>query len=267
MTRRSIMTLVALVGVGLAGVLGLVALRSGDASRGPAVVELLREPIDVPPFTVTDLGGRTLTSSDWRGKVVIVNFWATWCLPCLAEIPDLIALQQKYPEEVVVVGISEDEGPIEPVKRFVAEKSINYPVAMATPELRKAFPGVLALPTTFVLDRDGRMVKKTVGLLNARETETTARALAGLSVDAKIVRVDDPGKLSPESAAQITGIPGLDLTNLPPEKKVAVIQALNAEKCTCGCDLSIAKCRLDDPSCNISLPIAQKILQRHVAAP
>ena len=268
MTRKAVVAVAVVVGAGLIAVLGVVALRTWDSSDGPpAVVELLRDPVDVPPFSVTDLDGRTMSSTDWRGKVVFVNFWATWCLPCLTEIPDLVALQEKYRDQLVVLGISEDEGPTESVKQFVAERKVSYPVAMSTPELRKQFPGVSALPTTFVLDRDGRMVKKTVGLLNARESEATARALAGLSVDAKVVRVDDPGKLSAERTAQITEIPGLDLAGMSPDKKIALIQALNDERCTCGCDTSVAKCRLEDPTCNISLPIAQKIMARVLAEP
>ena len=111
----------------------------------------------VEPFTVTDLDGRTLSSSDWKGKVVLVNFWATWCPPCLAEIPDLIALQNKYRDRLVVIGISEDEISPEVVKRFATERKINYPIAMTSAELQTRFTGITALPTTFVLDPDGQI--------------------------------------------------------------------------------------------------------------
>ena len=92
-----------------------------------------------------------------RGKVVFVNFWATWCPPCREEIPDLIRLQDKYRDDVVILGISEDEAPPETVRAFAAKYGVNYFVAMTTPELAKVFRGVAALPTTFVIDREGKV--------------------------------------------------------------------------------------------------------------
>ena len=228
----------------------------------PLVVELLREPVDVPAFAVTDFDGRTLNSSDWRGKVVLLNFWATWCPPCLAEIPDLIALQNKYQDRLLVVGISEDHAPLSLVKGFAAARNINYPLAMSTPELRKLFPGVVALPTTFVFDPEGRMVKRHEGLLTGREAEALTRALSGLATDARIERVDDPKRLTTERASQIAEVPGVDLTAVAPERRGDVIQALNGESCACGCGMSVAKCRVDDPTCDVSLPLAQTIVAR-----
>ncbi|MGE0703794.1 MAG: TlpA family protein disulfide reductase [Vicinamibacterales bacterium] len=232
------------------------------AADGEMVIELLREPVAVPEFKVTDLDGKTHTSSDWRGKVVLVNFWATWCPPCLAEIPALVELQEKYRDELLIVGISEDQADVDFVKTFGAERNINYPLVMSTPELQELFPGILALPTTFVFDPEGLMVKRHVGMLHAGETEALTRALSGMPVEARIVRVDDPGQFSDESAAQITEIPGVDLSAFDPARRVEVVQALNAEKCTCGCDLSVAKCRVDDPFCEVSLPVAEKIVER-----
>src|SRR5262245_27788827 len=172
----------------------------GSGSGGPdtiandtgekVTVRLLREPVDIPAFSVTDIEGKTTSSSEWRGKVVLVNFWATWCAPCRAEIPDLIKLQEKYKDKLVVLGLSEDEDGLALVKRYVAEQKITYPIAMSTPELRKLFPEVMALPTTFVLDRDGKMAQKNIGMLNARETEAGARILAGLTANAEVVKVE-----------------------------------------------------------------------------
>src|SRR5260221_3146878 len=110
---------------------------------------MLREPITTPAFTVTALDGRSITSSEWRGKVVLINFWATWCPPCRAEIPDLVALQDKYRDRLQIIGVSQDEAPPDVVRRFVAEHKINYPVIMASAEIEKLFPGVSALPTSF----------------------------------------------------------------------------------------------------------------------
>ena len=238
-----------------------------DGSDADLVVELLREPLELGPFTMTDLEGRTMSSVGLRGKVVLVNFWATWCPPCLAEIPDLIALQEKYRDELVIIGVSEDELPPSLVKKFATDRKINYPIVMATPELQSLFPGVVALPTTFIIDREGRVAKKQVGLLKANQTDAITRSLAGLSVNARVVRVDDPGRLSVENAAQVKEVPGVDLGRLSPERRVEVLQALNAQKCSCGCDLSVAKCRIDDPSCEFSLPLARAIVEKYVTAP
>ena len=236
-----------------------------DGTDESVTVQLLREPLDVEPFTVTDLSGRQLSSADWKGKVVLVNFWATWCPPCLAEIPDLIALQNKYRDQLVVVGISEDEISPEVVKQFADERKINYPIAMTTPALQERFTGIVALPTTFVLDPDGRIAYKRVGILHPEQTEGVTRALAGMSLRARIERVDDPARLSAEGVAQIKDIPGVDLSSLPAERKADVLQALNSENCTCGCGLSVAKCRIDDPQCDVSLPVAKKIVAKYAS--
>jgi thiol-disulfide isomerase/thioredoxin len=233
-----------------------------DGAGGELVVQLLRDPVEVAPFTVTDIDGRTLESADWRGKVVLVNFWATWCLPCRVEIPELVALQEEYHDRLVILGISEDQESADFVRKFGAERHVNYPLVMSTPELRARFPGIVALPTTFVLDPEGRMVKKHVGLLRGVEAEAMTRALTGLSVDVRVERVADPGRLNLDNAAEITSVPGIELERVPSDRRVALLQALNSEKCTCGCDLSVAKCRIDDPTCEVSLPVAKTIVGR-----
>src|SRR6185295_5449273 len=267
-----------MVAVAVAAVLALAYLRGRPASGGAdtiaggddggdkVTVRLLREPLDVPTFTVTDLNGRTISSTEWRGKVVLVNFWATWCPPCRAEIPDLIKLQDKYRDKLVILGLSEDEEGVAIVKKYVAEHNINYPIAMSTTEVRKLFPEVMALPTTFVLDRDGKLAQKNIGMLNARETEAGARILAGMSANADVVKVELNEKpVGVENAAAIREVPGIDLSAIPGEKKSEVLVALNDEGCTCGCGLTVAKCRIDDPSCPVSLPKAKEIIAKIVA--
>jgi cytochrome c biogenesis protein CcmG/thiol:disulfide interchange protein DsbE len=229
-------------------------------------VKLLKNPATIGDFSVTDLDGKTITSAALRGKVVFVNFWATWCPPCRAEIPDLIKLQEKYKNDVVVLGISEDEGPPEAVRAFVAEHKINYFIAMTTPELAKVFRGVSALPTTFVLDREGKVAQRHVGLLKPQETELEAQVLAGLNTNARIERVDDPARVRLENAAQATSIPGVDLSKLTPAQRTEAVKALNADDCTCGCGLTLAECRINDPECSISLPLARATVEKIAAA-
>ena len=227
-----------------------------------AVVEFLKDPAPIVDFTITDLDGRTISSADLRGKVVLVNFWATWCPPCRAEIPDLIKLQNKYRDQLVVLGISEDEIPPDEVKAFVNEQKMNYPVAMTKPELSKIFRGVSALPTTFVIDREGKLQQRHVGMLNAEQTELEAQVLTGMNQKARIERVDDPARVRLENAAQATSIPGVDLAKLTPAKRTEAIKALNADDCTCGCGLTLAECRINDPTCSVSLPLAQKMVEK-----
>ena len=266
--RRGLFALAVVLGAAAVWWAGMQYSRRAPSQIGAEVptgekvaLRFYKNPAAVPAVTLHDLDGRSISSADLRGKVVIVNFWATWCPPCRAEIPDLIALQNKYGDRLQVIGISQDEGPVDGVKRFVAAQRMNYPVVMTTPEVEKAFPGVSALPTSFILDREGRVVQRHVGLLNADLTELETRALAGLPVNASIEEVErgQPARL--ENAAQATEIPGVDLKRLSPERRAAALQKLNTDPCTCGCENTIAKCRIDDPKCGTSLPIAQRIVQ------
>ncbi len=241
------------------------SMAAGDrATTERVTLRFFRDPKPAPSFTVKDLNGREIAPASLRGKVVIVNFWATWCGPCRAEIPDLVALQEKYKDTLQVIGISEDEAGVDVVRRFAAEHRINYPVAMTTPEIEKLYPGISALPTSFILDREQRVVQKHVGMLTARTTEFETRHLAGLPVNAAIEAVDQAQglKLNLENGAQALTIPGIDLAALPLAKRTEALQKLNAESCTCGCDLTVARCRVDDPTCGVSLPLARQIVKQ-----
>jgi thiol-disulfide isomerase/thioredoxin len=234
------------------------------ASSGERVtLRFFRNPAAVPAFIARDLDGREVSSASWRGKVIIINFWATWCGPCRAEIPDLVTLQEKYRDRLQVIGISEDEASPDLVKRFAADHHINYPVIMTTPEIGKLFPGIGALPTSFIIDRESRVVQKHVGMLQAAITERETRSLAGLPVNASIEEVDQSQglKLALDNGAQAMTIPGVDLAALPVAKRIEALQKLNGQPCTCGCDLTVAKCRVDDPTCGVSLPLAREIVK------
>jgi len=247
------------------------AMQSRGANSAPAAedstptgdrvtLRFYRNPAPVPAFTAVDLDGRSVSTQSFRGKVVLINFWATWCGPCRAEIPDLVALQEKYRDRLQVIGISQDEAPPAVVKRFAEEHKVNYPVVMTTPDIEKLFPGISALPTSYIVDRDARVVQKHVGMLRKQMTEYETRHLAGLPVNAAIEEIDQTVGLKLDETAQVMNIPGVDLSKLPPAKRVDAIQKLNAQGCTCGCDLTVAKCRVDDPSCGVSLPLARQIV-------
>ena len=202
-------------------------------------VRFFRNPAAAPAFIARDLDGREVSTASLRGKVVLINFWATWCPPCRAEIPDLIALQEKYKDRLQIIGISEDEVSPAVVKRFATEHQMNYPIVMTSPELEKMFPGVSALPTSFIVDRQSRVVQKHVGMLRAGITEQETRALAGLSFNGTIEEVDQSEglKLTLTDGAQAMTIPGVDLAKLSAAKRAEALQKLNGQPCTCGCDL------------------------------
>jgi thiol-disulfide isomerase/thioredoxin len=218
-------------------------------------------PLPMPSFTLTDVStGGTIDQSSWRGKVVIVNFWATWCGPCRMEIPDLIKLQDKYRDNLVVVGLSIDEGPVEAVKAFAAAQKINYPVAVVGKEIEKLFGGITSVPSTFVVNPDGAIVQRHVGLLNPDVTEQEVRALAKLPTKAEVSVVKDTGQVLKANAAYATEIPGVSFEGLSPVEKGEALKRLNTENCSCGCGLTLAGCRIDDAGCEISLPLAKKVV-------
>ena len=116
-----------------------------------------------PEFSVTDIDGKKLSLSDYRGKVILLDFWATWCTPCRAEIPHFVEMQQKYgPQGFQVVGISMDDD-AKPVKEFYRQFNMNYPVAVGDDKLAQSFGGVLGLPVNFIIDREGRIHAKYLG--------------------------------------------------------------------------------------------------------
>jgi thiol-disulfide isomerase/thioredoxin len=116
-----------------------------------------------PTWMLKDTDGKLVKSSDFDGKVVLLDFWATWCPPCKVEIPGFIELQNEYgPKGLVVVGVSLDERGTSVVKQFMKDLGMNYPVVMGNLKLMEDFGGT-AIPTTIVIDRSGKVVAKHVG--------------------------------------------------------------------------------------------------------
>ena len=118
------------------------------------------EAILAPDFTLKSLDGESYTLSDLRGKVVVVNFWATWCGPCRKEIPDLSRIYSAYKEQdVVILGISLDDVSTDKVRKFAENYKITYPILHGTRSelmrISRTYGGVTAIPTTFLIDREG----------------------------------------------------------------------------------------------------------------
>ena len=112
-----------------------------------------------PDWQLSDVDGKPVKLSDFKGKVVILDFWATWCPPCRAEIPGFIAIQTKYANKgFTMIGVSLDEQGPSVVKPFMRKVGMNYPVVMGTPKVAGDYGGIQAIPTTFVIDRQGNVV-------------------------------------------------------------------------------------------------------------
>jgi cytochrome c biogenesis protein CcmG, thiol:disulfide interchange protein DsbE len=116
-----------------------------------------------PDFSLPNLAGGQLTLSTYRGKVVLLDFWATWCDPCREEIPRFVDMQNKYGNRgLQIIGVSMDDGP-EPVREFYQRFKMNYPVAMGNATIGQAYGGVLGLPIAFLIGRDGSIQAKHIG--------------------------------------------------------------------------------------------------------
>jgi thiol-disulfide isomerase/thioredoxin len=227
-----------------------------------SAIRLVRDPEPAPAFSVHDITGRNVSLADWNGKVVILNFWATWCPPCREEIPALIALQAKYQNQLQVIGVSEDEDGPEQVLKFAQETGINYPVVMATKELTAEYGGVPALPTSFLIDPQSRVVQRHAGLYDYQLQEREVRALAGLSPDTPIERFVDAGQVFLKNAANARELPDVDISRLTEKQKREAHYRLNAESCTCGCKLTLAECRVNDSSCPISKVLSAQVVDQ-----
>ncbi len=117
-----------------------------------------------PDFTLTDTKGKKISLSDYKGKVVILDFWATWCPPCRRGIPDLISIKKEYKNKIVIIGVSLDVDTKKNVVPFMKSYGINYPVVYATNQVVKDYGNIDAIPTSFIIDKDGKIVNQHIGL-------------------------------------------------------------------------------------------------------
>ena len=137
----------------LLAVLVCVSVASATSRAVPPAQNLLNR--KAPGFALTDLSGQSLTLAQFQGKVVLLNFWATWCAPCQVEMPVFAAWQRKYgPQGLEIIGISMDDE-VGPARSLASRLKLNYPVAMGDERLGARYGGVLGLPLTFLIDRNG----------------------------------------------------------------------------------------------------------------
>ncbi|MBU1223193.1 MAG: TlpA family protein disulfide reductase [Gammaproteobacteria bacterium] len=128
--------------------------------------------VQAADFRVTDTNGKTHTLSGYKGKWVLVNYWATWCPPCLEEIPDLIALNENKKNNLVVIGIAMDYRNAKQVTDFAEGLFVDYPIVLGTPKIVSQIGPVQGLPTTYLYNPDGKMVAQQVGLITRAAVES-----------------------------------------------------------------------------------------------
>ena len=226
-----------------------------------------------PGFTLTDIFGNRLSLSDYKGKVVMVDFWATWCGPCRIEIPGFVELQSRYRDQgFTIIGISLDDS-AEPVMEFYKQFNMNYPVAVGNDSLGALYGGIFGMPTTFMIGRDGRVYSKHVGATHVDVFEEEVKMLIAAKPSDEVsdftpvgraeeIETSTPEQIKAESNPEV---PGVDISHLSAEQLAQFKKELGSQQCTCGCNLNLLKCRHDDRACAVSRRAAHEILKKEYA--
>ena len=223
-----------------------------------------------PDFALTDISGQKLSLADYKGKVVLLDFWATWCGPCRIEIPGFVELQNKYREQgFSVIGVSLDTGSdaIGQVRDFYKEFKMNYPVAVGDDKVSELYGGILGLPTTFLIGRDGRIYSKHPGATPVSIFEQEVKTL--LAVKGEATDFQQAGPMTADNQIEVSTpqevnspIPGVDISKLTPAERTKFQNQLASENCTCGCKYTLLQCRKVDRSCGVSLRMARQELEK-----
>ncbi len=231
------------------------------AQLGQAQAELWRNPKPAPAVVFHTVNGKLINLKQYRGEVVLLNFWATWCGPCRMEIPNLARLQAKYPGRLQVLGLSvDDDASPAQVGAFAKQLGVNYPVGMAGVPLRMEFGGITAIPSTFLVDPQGRIAQWFQGLHPISEIDADARALMKMPDGEQVTYISRP--LLPGEPVKTIHIPGIynELAALPAAKQKVLLSRLNKEHCTCPCHMTLAHCRTEDTTCPVSLQESKKLI-------
>jgi peroxiredoxin len=161
---------------------------SKAASESAKAAEAARKP--APDFTLKDENGASVRLSDYKGKVVLLNFWATWCGPCQIEIPWFEQFEQQYKSQgFAVLGVSMDDEGWPAVKPFIAAHKVNYRILLGNDSVGELYGGLDALPTSFLVDREGRLAYTHVGLAGKNEYLNEIQSLLASKQDTAVLRV------------------------------------------------------------------------------
>jgi peroxiredoxin len=143
---------------------------------GPNFAPRLTQSSLAPDFTLESLDGKTMRLSDLRGKAVLLNFWATWCGPCKIEMPWFVDLQNRYAAQgLQIVGVAMDDASKEDIGKFAKDMGVNYPILIGKESVGDEYGGVPALPESFLISRDGKIVDKIIGLRGKAEIEDSVK--------------------------------------------------------------------------------------------
>jgi thiol-disulfide isomerase/thioredoxin len=154
-----------------------------------------------PDFALESLDGKLVRLSDYRGKAVLLNFWATWCAPCKIEMPWFIELQKQYgPEGFTILGVAMDDSGKDTIAKFAKDMGVNYPVLLGKESVGDDFGGIPYLPVSFYLDRNGQVVDQVAGLKGRAEIESYVKeALSHVKPSGQSANLTHPAR-----AAQVT---------------------------------------------------------------
>lgn len=148
---------------------------------------ILGQEVMAPQFTLRDVNGRTVRLSDYRGKVVLINFWATWCPPCRVEIPDLVKFQKEHGKQgLQIIGITYPPERRARVRKFARSQKVNYPIVLGTREIKARFSSDETLPLTVVINRDGKVSEIISGILFREEFDEKIKPLLMRNMEGEI---------------------------------------------------------------------------------
>ena len=178
MKRNAIVILVVIAAVAL---MLFAGVRISRSRAGVSKIKPVGKNGSVAPdFELKSLEGKQVRLSDYRGKAVLLNFWATWCAPCKIEMPWFVDLQKQYASQgLQVIGVAMDESGEETIAKFAQQMGVNYPVLIGKEAVGDAYGGVEFLPTTFIIDRQGKVVDRVFGLAGRSEFEDDIKKALG----------------------------------------------------------------------------------------
>ncbi len=172
----------AIQGLGFATLAAAIAFTACSSSNSSvrAAVKPESERKKAPDFALKDADGKPVKLSDYRGKVVLLNFWATWCGPCKIEIPWFMEFEQTYKDKgFAVLGVAMDEEGWEAVKPYITSRKVNYRVLLGDEVVGNLYGGIESLPTTFLVDRTGKVASVHIGLVGKHDYSTEIEHLLG----------------------------------------------------------------------------------------
>ena len=236
MKRSSIVVLVLIAGITAMIWAGVMAYRIRKSLRAPSPAQSVLPQPDInggasgaaanspqaqglpdlrgkaaPAFTLKTVDGKTVSLSDYKGKAVLLNFWATWCGPCKLEMPWLIELQKKYAAQgFTVLGISEDDGSPKNVSDFAQKMGVDYPVLMANDKVSTSYGGIDYLPTSYYIGRDGKVVAEIGGLIPKEQIEANIRKILAPSDAHANALTPSTNTLASNMATQDAGSPAAE---------------------------------------------------------